>query len=94
VSEPLGGHDLGWRVSVIEKRLDRLEAGKPDVIADRVERLSRDVQLMTEGFGERTDALSDKVDSLRRVFMGLLVTIAGACVLIVIAQVLLAGARP
>lgn len=49
----------------IWRRLDRLEAADPHVIADRVRRLSADVE-----------ALEEQVSSMRKTLMGFLVTFA------------------
>lgn len=71
---------------MLEREVQSIKAGKPDVIADRVFRLSTDINDVRSD----VDKLANKVDGMRRVFMGLLVTIAGSAVAIIIAQVLLA----
>lgn len=49
----------------IRRRLERLEAADPHVVAERVRRLSDDVR-----------ELEERVDAMRRTLMGFLVTFA------------------
>lgn len=70
------------RVRVLERDVRELKDGKPDVIAERVTRLSQDVV-----------ELEQKVDSLRRVLMGFLATFAFTGISIVVAIVAVFGTQ-
>lgn len=47
-SDDLAVNGVGWRLRNIESRLDKLEAQRPDVIADRVATHGRDIERLAE----------------------------------------------
>lgn len=97
VGEP--PNNVAWRVTVLERQVEALQAGQPAVVADRVTRLSNDVDaLRREVQGDMSSlrdeiqkgdkAQQDQIASFRRVFVttfsGLGVVIAGAVVALII----------
>lgn len=70
----LPANGTAYRLTQIERRVDRLEEGQPAVLAERVVNLTREVH-----------ELRDELKSLRRLVMGAFATIAtGLTVAIVI----------
>lgn len=70
--EPRNG--LAWRVGVLEREVQRLQDGKPDVVAERVERLFEEMK-----------ALREELSSQRKILIGFFASFAGVAVLIVVA---------
>ena len=85
------------RVTLLERRLDKLEDGKPDVVAERVSRLSSDVvELRQEFHSELKELREDDLGSLReelatqrKILIGAFISIATG---LIIAYVLGGGA--
>lgn len=67
----------------LRRRLDRLEAAEPTVLAERVKNLSEDVH-----------EIADEVQSLRRVLVGFLVTFAFFGITLVVSLVAFFGGSP
>jgi predicted nucleic acid-binding Zn-ribbon protein len=97
VSDPgAGNNNLNFRVSMLERRLDKLEDGKPDVVSERVARLSKDVvELRHEFQSEIKDLREDDLSSLReelatqrKILIGAFISIATA---LIVAYVLGSG---
>jgi hypothetical protein len=75
VSDPSPTNNLAWRVRVLEREVERLKEGKPDVIAERVTNLSQEVH-----------ELRGEIAALRRLVMGAFVTIATGLTIAVVVQ--------
>lgn len=52
-------NNLSWRVSVLEAEVKSLKDGKPDVVAERVTRLSGDVEILRRQMHEELRELRD-----------------------------------
>lgn len=86
-----GGNNLTWRVTVLERAVERLEGGKTDaaVVADRVTRLSGDIQEARREFHDgikdlREDdirSLREELATQRRILIGAFVSIATGLIL-------------
>lgn len=87
-----GGNNLSWRVATLEREVNELKKGKPDVVAERVDRLSRDVaDLRTHLDGElreMRDAIekgdkenADGLEAQRRILIGAWITLATGLIL-------------
>jgi predicted nucleic acid-binding Zn-ribbon protein len=84
-----GNNNLNFRVSQLERRLDKLEDGKPDVVSERVARLSVDVVELRHEFQNelkelREDDLStlrQELASVRRILIGAFISIATALII-------------
>lgn len=92
-------NNLSWRVTVLERELERLKAGQPDVVAERVGMLSlrigelksevnEDMGAMREEMRERDDARKKQIQSFQRIFVsvftGLGLAVAGAVIAIIL----------
>lgn len=77
-------NNLAWRVSVLEREVQSLKDGRPDVVADRVKRLASDVEgLRREMHEELRDlrdddikGLRDEMKTLRQILIGFFVSFA------------------
>lgn len=82
-------NNLAWRVTVLEREMDRLKEGRPDVVADRVTRLSSDVAQLKREFHDelrelRDDdikGLKDELATQRRILIGAFISIATGLIL-------------
>ena len=75
-------NDLRWRVGNVEKRVDRLEAFD---FGRLVERLDNHIRAGVEHrlyVTKRMDHFDEEIAGLRKVFIGLMVTIAGSAVIV------------
>lgn len=81
-------NDIPTRVRVLERQVDALIAGKPDVVADRVQAMSGRVNDLRAEMKEELTDMRDEVRSLKRVFIsvfsGVGVAIAAAIVALII----------
>lgn len=85
------GNNLNWRVTVLERTVERLEGGKSDaaVVADRVTRLSGDIEKSRQEFhSEIRELRDDDIRSLReelatqrRILIGAFISIATGLIL-------------
>lgn len=64
-----------YRLERLEKEVDRLKDGKPDVIAERVQNIAIDVH-----------ELREEVKSIRRLVLGMFTTIATGLAVAIIVQ--------
>lgn len=82
-----GSNNLSWRVSTLEREVRDLKAGRPDVVADRVDRLSRELGELRKHVDKRFDDLErdleqgdkanrDDLETQKRILIGAWVTIA------------------
>jgi len=79
-------NNLSWRVTVLERDVDRLKEGKPDVIAERVTRLSGDIENLRRDVNddfrslreEEIKGLRDELATQRRILIGSFISIATA----------------
>ena len=92
-------NNLSWRVTVLEREVDRLKAGQPDVVAERVTSLSgriTDLRLeMREDMArlkEQLDDLKTERKSDRRVLIGFLVSVALVALGLALTNLLATGA--
>lgn len=72
MSETEPRNNLAWRVSVLEREVDALKQGKPDVIAERVTTLTRALAEHKREVHEDVNDLRDDVRSVRRILLGFL----------------------
>lgn len=83
---------ISYRVARLEADVRELQKGQPAVIAERVIRLSADVENLRRDMNTEISLLDDKVDGMRKVLMGFLLTFAFTGITIVISTVVLLGA--
>lgn len=77
-------NNLAWRVTVLEREMERIREGRPDVIAERVTRLSADIENLRRDVNDdirelRDDdirGLRDELAIQRRILLGAFITIA------------------
>lgn len=79
-SDPRERNNLSWRVGRLERDVAELQQGQPAVMAERVSHLSEDVV-----------ELRGDVKSLRRTFLGFLITFAFFGITIVVSLVTILG---
>lgn len=95
-------NNLSWRVTVVEREIERLKDQKPEVIADRVSRLADDVRdlrhHMDNAFEDLRDEIksgdaanTDELGTQRKILIGAWVSIATGLIL---AYVLGSGGVP
>ena len=80
---PPHGNNLAWRLTVLEREVERIKAGQPDVVAERVSVLSVRISDLRVEVREDMAGLKDQLDDLRlerrsdrRVLIGFLVSVA------------------
>ena len=76
VSDTTPSNNLSWRVTVLEREVDRLKEGKPDVVAERVTRLSADVEHLRRDMHDEMEAVKAQITAVVRILIGAFVTIA------------------
>ena len=69
-------NSLAWRVSTLERDLERLKEGKPEVIAERVGMLSLRVSELKIELEKDMEALSTELATQRRILIGSFVSLA------------------
>lgn len=80
-------NNIGIRVSILEREVERLKEGRPDVVADRVTRLSSELSDLRRHVDKRFDDIAtelekgdranrDDLESQKRILIGAWVTIA------------------
>lgn len=92
-------NNLSWRVTVLERQVQTLQDGKPDVVAERVGTLSTRMNDMRAEFKEEINELrhamvagdnkhADGMKNLTRIMVGFFtalgVTIAGAVIAVIL----------
>lgn len=81
-------NSLSWRVTVLEREVERLKEGKPEVVAERVGMLALRVTELKLEIEKDMAGLRDQIKDFRRifvsVFLGLGVTVAASVVALVI----------
>lgn len=92
-------NNLSWRVTVLERELERLKAGQPDVVAERVATLSarvsdlkrelnEDMAALRTEMRERDETAAKAVRDFRRIFVtvftGVGIAVTGAVVALII----------
>lgn len=68
-------------MTVLERQVARLEEGKPDVIADRVTRLSVDIDALRRDVNDDIARLSAELAVQRRILLGAFISIATGLIL-------------
>lgn len=68
--------ETSWQLKLLERRVDKLEDGKPDVIAERVTVLSRDIDGLRGDLNEEMRSLRSELAWMRRIFVGAFVSVA------------------
>jgi ABC-type nitrate/sulfonate/bicarbonate transport system permease component len=58
-------NNLFWRVTVLEKEMERMKEAKPEVVADRVTRIAEDIT-----------AIKSELATQRRILVGAFISIA------------------
>lgn len=89
MSDTSPSNNLSWRVTVLEREVDRLKEGKPDVVAERVTRLSADIENLrrdvNEDFRELREeeikGLREELATQRRILIGAFISIATGLIL-------------
>lgn len=92
LSEP-PSNNLSWRVTVLEREVDRLKEGKPDVVAERVTRLSADVENLRRDMNTDMAEVREQLESSRKILIGFFVSFAVLAVGIAVTYVV-TGAAP
>lgn len=92
-------NSLAWRVTVLEREVERLKAGQPEVVSERVGMLSLRVAELKAEINEDMAALraqirtgdeaqAEQIRAFRRIFVGVFsalgVTVAGAVIALII----------
>jgi outer membrane murein-binding lipoprotein Lpp len=84
-------NDLRWRVDRLERDVADLQKGQPAVIAERVTRLSADVENLRRDVNEDFTEIRTELASQRKILIGAFVSIATGLIL---SYVLGGGAFP
>jgi uncharacterized small protein (DUF1192 family) len=103
VSETTPQNSLGWRVGVLEREVERLKSGQPDVVAERVGMLSLRVTELKAEVNEDMSALREQIKSgdelqakqirdFRRIFVGVFSALGVTVAASVIALIITGGA--
>lgn len=69
-------NNLTWRVTVLEREMRSLIDAKPDVVAERVTRLSADIESLRREAHDDTEALRSEMATQRRILVGAFISIA------------------
>lgn len=92
-------NSLPWRVTVLEREVERLKAGQPDVVAERVGMLSLrlselkaeindDMRALREQIKNGDEAQAEQIRAFRRIFVGVFsalgVAVAGSVIALII----------
>jgi len=80
-----------WRLDRLEEDVRALNAGKPEVIAERVGMLSLRVTELRTEIETDMSALRDQIKDFRRIFVGVCSGLGVAIAVAVVAQVLTGG---
>jgi len=70
------GHDYGYRLSSIERRLDRIETLEPAVVKQQVADIKNDLRVVAEASEKRDGEMAEAVDAVRKILIGFLITFA------------------
>jgi uncharacterized small protein (DUF1192 family) len=99
VSDVEPRNNLSWRITVLEREVERLKAGQPDVVAERVGMLSlrigelkaevnEDMTSLRGEMRERDEARERQIRAFQRIFItvftGVGVAVTGAVVAIIL----------
>lgn len=84
MSETPQRNDLYWRVNVLERELEALKAGKPDVVAERVSSLTARIAEFRQEVEKDMTGIRDEMATQRRVLIGAFVSLVVALVLAVV----------
>lgn len=96
-------NNLSWRITVLEREMEKLKEGKPDVVAERVGMLSlrfselkAEIETDMAGLREQIrigdEAQAKQIKDFRRVFVGVFSALGVAVAAAVIALVITGGA--
>jgi hypothetical protein len=88
MTETQPGNNLSWRVTVLERQVERLQEGKPDVVAERVSRMASDVSDLRRELHDDVQALRDELATQRRILIGFFVSFALLAVGIALSYIL------
>jgi len=81
-------NNILWRVGRLEEEVRSLQAGKPEVIAERVGMLSLRVTELRTEIVDDMEALRDQIKDFRRIFVGVFsalgVTVAAAVIALIV----------
>lgn len=84
-------NNLSWRVTVLERQVQALQDGKPDVVADRVGRMAVDLQEHRRETHEEFVELRSELATQRRILIGFFVSFALLAVGIALSYILTGG---
>lgn len=88
VSDITPSNNLSWRVTVLEREVQSIKDGKPDVVADRVARMAADVEGLRREVHEDMGALRDELATQRKILIGFFVSFALLAVGIALSYIL------
>jgi hypothetical protein len=104
VGETTPSNNLSWRVTVLERQVQSLQEGKPDVVAERVGMLSQRVTELRLEISEDMTALREEargrdhdrerqIRGFQRIFVGVF-TGVGVAVTGAVVAIILSGGTP
>jgi hypothetical protein len=92
VSDTTPRNNLGWRVTVLERQIQALQEGKPDVIAERVGMMALRLAEIQVEMRERDSARERQIRGFQRIFVGVFTGVGVAITGAVVAIILTGGA--
>lgn len=88
------GTGTQYRLSSLERRLERIENLEPAVVKSQVDELKRSIEHLSVELHETAKSFSESVDAIRKILIGFLVSFAFAGISTVIAIWAISGGKP